>query len=102
MALENSKKYETMYACSCTVDKMAAEISYDKFVEADAYMRMRNMRGERGGLFRSSDERARNVRKHFLDVKARAEASCFSLQPRSQASSESSSPNNQGKKFSSK
>jgi len=61
MALENSTKYETLYACSCMLDKMAAEISYDRFIEADSYMRMRNMRnmrGERGGLFRSSDERA--------------------------------------------
>lgn len=96
MALENSTKYETLYACSCMLDKMAAEISYDRFIEADSYMRMRNMRGERGGLFRSSDERARNVRKHFLGVKARAEASCFSLQSRSHSDA-GGSPEKAGK-----
>ena len=81
MALENSEKYETLYACACTLDKIAAEMSHEEFVEADSYQRMRNMRGERGGLFRSS-QRAREIRKHFSDVKTRAEAVCFSQQVR--------------------
>lgn len=91
MALENSAKYETLYACSCTLDKMAAEMNYDEFVEADSYVRMRNMRGERGGLFRNSDERARTVRKHFHDVKSRAKASCFPQQSRSSSGSSANS-----------
>ncbi len=97
MALRNSIKYETLYACSCTLDKIAAQISYDKFVEADSYVRMRNMRGERGGLFRDSDDHARTVRKRFHDVKARAEAGCFSLQSKSSAGAGKSSSNDAGK-----
>ena len=81
MALENSQKYETLYACACTLDKIAEEMSYQEYVEADSYLRMRNMRGERGGMFRSGKQ-ARNLRKHFSDVKNRAEAACFSLQVR--------------------
>ncbi len=96
MALRNSVKYETLYACSCTLDKIAAQISYDEFVEADSYVRMRNMRGERGGLFRDSDDHARTVRKRFHDVKARAEAGCFSLQSKSSADAGKSSPDNAG------
>lgn len=97
MALENSTKFETLYACSCTLDKMAAEMNYDEFVQADSYMRMRNMRGERGGLFRDSDERARTVRKHFHDVKTRAEASCFPKQSMTNSGSPGNSPENSNK-----
>lgn len=87
MALENSQKYETLYACSCTLDKIAEEMSYDEFVAADSYQRARNMRGERGGLFRNSDDRARTTRENFSDVTARAEADCFSLQSRPKSNS---------------
>ena len=76
MALKNSRNYETLYGCACTLDKIAEKYSYDEFVEADSYMRMRNMRGERGGLFRGSDQ-ARKIRKEFTEVKTRAEAACF-------------------------
>ena len=97
MALRNSIKYETLYACSCTLDKIAAQINYDEFVEADSYMRMRNMRGERGGLFRDSDDHARTVRKRFHDVKAQAEAGCFSLQSKSSVDAGTGSQDNVGK-----
>lgn len=89
MALENSHKYETLYACACKLDKIAAEMSYKEFVEADSYMRMRNMRGERGGLFRGG-KRARTIRKHFSEVKTRAEVACFSQQVRPHPAADSS------------
>ena len=84
MALENSHKYETLYACACTLDKIAAVMSYKEYVEADSYQRMRNMRGERGGLFRSG-KRARDIRKNFSKIKTRAEKACFSQQVRQQS-----------------
>ena len=92
MALENSAKYEILYACSCTLDKIAQEMSFDEFVEADSYMRLRNMRGERGGLFRDSDDRARTVRKNLQDIKTRAEASCFPKQSMTSSASPGTSP----------
>jgi hypothetical protein len=76
MALKNHRNYETLYGCACTLDKIAEKYSYDEYVEADSYMRMRNMRGERGGLFRGSDQ-ARKIRKQFTEIKTRAEAACF-------------------------
>ena len=80
-SLENSAKYETLYACACTLDKIAAELSYKEYVEADSYWRMRNIRGERGGLFRSG-QRAREIRQHFSAVKTRAKAVGFLQQVR--------------------
>ena len=76
MALKQSQTYETLYGCSCTLDKIAAEMSYNEFVEADTYVRMRNTRGERGGLFRGA-ERAQSKRQRLLAVKSQAEAACF-------------------------
>ena len=76
MTLRQSQNYETLYACVCTIDKIADAMSYKEFVEADSYMRMRNARGERGGLFRGT-ERAREVRKRFSSIKADAESYCF-------------------------
>ncbi len=78
MALKNSRKYETLYSCACTIDKIAAHLSYDEFVEADSYVRMRNARGERGGLFRSSDK-AREIRKRYFNIKDQAETACFPM-----------------------
>lgn len=80
MALQNSYKYETLYACACTLDSIAAQMSYSEFVEADSYVRMRNMRGERGGLFRGTDQ-AREMRARFYDIKDQAEAACFPRLP---------------------
>ena len=80
MALQHSYKYETLYACACTLDNIAAQMSHSEFVEADSYVRMRNMRGERGGLFRSSDQ-AREIRSRFYAIKDEAEAACFPRQP---------------------
>jgi len=85
MAIEKSRKYETLYACSCTLDRIAADLTYDEFVAADSYARMQNMRGERGGLFRNSDDRARTARKDYSEIKARAESECFSLQSRTKS-----------------
>lgn len=79
MAREHSNSYETLYSCVCSIDKIAKNMSYDEFIKADSYMRMRNMRGERGGLFRGNPT-ARKIRKKFNEVKSKARTSCFSLQ----------------------
>ncbi len=76
MALKGGENYTNLYGCSCTLDKIAQAMSYSEYVEADSYMRMENMRGERGGLFRNSSEKARGVRKKFLQIKGQAERAC--------------------------
>ena len=87
MALKHSHKYETLSACACTVDNIAEQMTYDEFVQADSYVRMRNMRGEKGGLFRGSDQ-AREIRKQFSEIKREAEAACFINQVQQESSSE--------------
>ena len=44
--------YENMYACSCSIDKIAATIPYAKYVEATTLGVLINTPGEKGGAFR--------------------------------------------------
>jgi len=44
--------YENMYACSCSIDKIAATISYQKYVEATTLGVLIKTPGEKGGAFR--------------------------------------------------
>lgn len=44
--------YENMYACACSIDKIAATISYEKYVEAKTLGVLINTPGEKGGAFR--------------------------------------------------
>lgn len=77
MALEGGTNYENMYGCSCLLDEIADEMTFDAFVEADSYMRLEGARGERGGIFRSSSDRARNIRDNFRSIREKAKARCF-------------------------
>ena len=76
MALHGGQIYENMYSCSCMNDHIANNMNFDQYIKADAYQRMRNMRGERGGLFRSS-KTARDIRAQFNQIKSNAQGLCF-------------------------
>ena len=51
MALKGGPTYVNMYGCSCVIDKIASQMTFEEYVHADAFVRLRNMRGERGGYF---------------------------------------------------
>ncbi|MDD1781586.1 hypothetical protein LRP49_10315 [Enterovibrio sp. ZSDZ35] len=76
MALKGGPNYVNMYGCSCVIDKIASEMTFDEYTYADAFVRLKNMRGERGGYFRSSKD-SRTARKGYLTIKEDAEHQCF-------------------------
>ncbi|MBE1276411.1 hypothetical protein [Enterovibrio baiacu] len=76
MSLNGGPTYVNMYGCSCVLDKIAAEMRFDDFVHADAFARLRNMRGERGGYFRSSKD-SRSARKVLTTLRDEATEQCF-------------------------
>ena len=41
-----------LYKCSCAIDRIAAHLTYDQFVEASTYARYATLGGENGGVFR--------------------------------------------------
>lgn len=77
MGLKGGVNYVNLTACSCALDKVASKMTYDEFVSNDSITRLKNMMGERGGLFRASDE-MRKQRRAFLKVKKTAMKACFS------------------------
>lgn len=81
MDYHGGQVYENMYSCVCSIDRIAAEFSYDEFVKAEVLAQLRTTSGERGALFR---EGGKELVVKYLDVTEAAEESCFSsLEPTS-------------------
>ncbi len=76
MDSHGGQKYETLYSCICTIDKIAEKIAYDEYVEGDVFSQLRTTPGERGGMFRDPD-RASFLVKKISDITKMAEKSCF-------------------------
>jgi hypothetical protein len=45
-------KIETLTACSCEIDKVAEQMSYEHFIDANIYMQNKDTPGDKGGVFR--------------------------------------------------
>ena len=76
MESHGGQKYENMYSCVCTIDKIADEITYDEFVEGEVFAQLRATPGERGSVFRDPDRASLLVRK-LTEITEIAEQSCF-------------------------
>ena len=70
------QSYDTLYSCVCSIDKIAAQMSYERFVEAQTFSVMVKTPGEKGGAFRDAPG-ARGVVKSYAEVKKAATDSCF-------------------------
>jgi hypothetical protein len=64
-----------IYQCSCAVDRIAAAMSYDEFVETSTFAKYSTLPGEGGGIFRDTDE-AKQKAKRFRSVEADAFRAC--------------------------
>lgn len=78
MDANGGQSYNTLYACVCSVDRIAESFSYADFAEAETFALLRSTPGEQGGVFRDPD-RARDLQKRYQEVVAQAEQSCFAL-----------------------
>lgn len=66
--------YENMYACVCSIDRIAAEFTYREFQRAEVLAQLRSTPGERGALFRDG---GKELVEKYLEITESAEASCF-------------------------
>lgn len=73
---DHGGKQEYLYKCSCAIDHIAKELSYDDFVEASTAARYQSLPGERGGVFRDPDS-VRSLAKNFKALQAKANKICF-------------------------
>jgi hypothetical protein len=67
---------EYLYKCSCVIDKIAQKIKYDDYVELATAQRYQNMGGERGALFRETQD-VKSAAKNYKTVEEAAQKSCF-------------------------
>ena len=68
-------KLSRVYQCSCVIDRIADALSYDEFVEASAFAKYSGLAGERGGIFRDSDE-AKAQAKRYRELEKKAYSDC--------------------------
>lgn len=70
----NSQEY--IYKCSCLIDEIATKLSHDDYVELSSFSRAQAMTGERGGMFRGTDQTKEAVKK-YQGVVAESKKRCF-------------------------
>lgn len=56
MRLAGGQTVDNLYACSCEIDIIAQAVNFEDFTEARTYEIYKRMPGEKGGLFRESDQ----------------------------------------------
>lgn len=72
---QSGGELSTLYQCSCVIDEIAKQFSYDEYVEASTFSHYASLAGERGGLFRDPEE-GRKKAKHFQTVERDAWKRC--------------------------
>jgi hypothetical protein len=73
---EGGLKYETLYPCICKIDKIAEQMSFEKYTEARTFTFLRRTPGEKGGVFRDPPQ-AQKLRKQLQDAEKFADSKCF-------------------------
>jgi hypothetical protein len=68
-------KLEDLYKCSCVIDRLAAELTYDDYVEAATFAHYSTLPGEGGGIFRDPDT-AKQKAKLYRTLEADAYKAC--------------------------
>lgn len=76
MQEKGGKNYDNLYHCVCAVDKIAAQMSHEEFLQAETFETNKNLAGERGGVFRDPPQ-AKALRDKLKTVTDAAIASCF-------------------------
>ncbi len=71
----NGGTLAALYQCSCTIDRIAAQMSYDEFVEAGTFAKYAALPGEGGGIFRDSSK-AKELAKLYRKLESEAQSSC--------------------------
>ncbi|MEQ8799755.1 MAG: hypothetical protein RJQ08_05300 [Salinisphaeraceae bacterium] len=66
----------TLYKCSCAIDEIAKQVSYDAFVAMDTFNRGRSAAGERPEVLREGPA-ATSARSQLAEVMTRAADRCI-------------------------
>jgi len=72
----NGQTQEMLNRCSCSIDVIASLLPYDRYVEAETVVRMRQVGGEKTVMFRDSAV-AKETLAALKRAQAEAEIRCF-------------------------
>lgn len=76
MQKHGGQNYDNLYHCSCALDELAKNLSYQEYSEAVAFTKLRSLPGEAGGVFRDPPK-ANELRAKLKAGEEAAEAACF-------------------------
>lgn len=72
----NGQTRQMLDKCSCAIDRIADVLSYDDYVRAETVLSMRQVSGERAGVFRQGTA-VNEMVANFRRAEAEAEILCF-------------------------
>ena len=76
MRTHGGQTVDNLYACSCEIDIIAQQVSFEDFTEARTFEIYERMPGEKGGIFRESG-RAKEIRELLDKARKDAQKRCF-------------------------
>jgi hypothetical protein len=72
----NGQTQDALNRCSCSIDQIATILPYEAYVEAETVLRMRQLGGEQGALFKGTPA-IREIAANLRRAQAEAEILCF-------------------------
>lgn len=72
----NVSQREMVYKCSCAIDAIAKEITYDEYVDFSTISNSISIAGERGAAIREQKS-MRPIANKFRDLQTKAKKACF-------------------------
>lgn len=72
----NGQSRLVLEQCSCSIDVIASILPYEKYIEAETILRMRQVGGEKGSIFRAGTRMKETVG-DLRRAQAEAEIRCF-------------------------
>ncbi len=72
----NGQTREALERCSCSIDVISSILTYERYVEAETIMRMRQVGGEKTVIFRTGP-RVKETVSDLRRAQAEAEIRCF-------------------------
>ena len=69
-------RHEMMYKCVCAVDRVAAAVPYERWVDLSTYFKAQPMAGERGAYVRERSDIQAQL-KSYRELQLNAKKACF-------------------------
>ena len=76
MQSHSGKNYESFYKCSCVIDEIAKQASFDEYAEISTASKYLRLGGERGAEFRDPEQVA-GMAKKYKSIERKAADVCF-------------------------